>query len=137
MTKAQELANRRERYHNRTEEQKEDRREQDRFFTYKSRREKGIPERKFKKSRGVERMDDAKVPAEAFIEWLKVKLDQRGSIKELSKVTGISDRRLRTLFAGSYSQKGKTYEIKNLSIDFVDDALIKEGSTMLWELGYD
>lgn len=77
-----------------------------------------------------------------FQDWLTERRERYGGIGDLSEVVGIPERQLYTLITGFEMVSGKRRRDGkscmrpklSVSIDVVDRALIREGSTSLWEL---
>lgn len=65
------------------------------------------------------------LPVEPFALWLKAKVIEYGSVLSVAHATGLGDRRIRSILGG---------EQKYVSLDTVDFALVREGSTFLFQL---
>jgi len=92
------------------------------------RRKNGVPYKgPWKKYRDQE---DDRVPREPFANWVIEHCPLTRS--ELAEALGIPDRSLRRIIDGREKTKGKWYEVKTVSVDLVDRALIATGNT--WHL---
>lgn len=70
------------------------------------------------------------VPAQPFRMWLANRV-QEYSVSNVAATLGISQRRVRTIIDGYYWQRGKKYPVKNLTLDFVDNALVAFGDHLM------
>lgn len=68
----------------------------------------------------------SRLPADPFREWLtRDALPRYASIREFCEATGLQERRVFDVVKGRQ---------KNVSLDYVDKAVTRDGSTFLWEL---
>ena len=65
------------------------------------------------------------VPAEPFRQWVRGRLEHYESLREFCEVCGLQERRI-------YELLNKNQ--KRVLIENVDQALVNDGSAMLWEL---
>lgn len=65
------------------------------------------------------------VPAEPFRAWVRSRLDKYESLREFCEVCGLQERRVYDLL---------NKDQKRVLIENVDQALVNDGSAMLWEL---
>lgn len=115
-------------------------REYQRIWTNSQRREQGVPKRNTRKplpaSNGYRSTNntDIKLPLEPFAKW--VLEGYRGSTSQLARAMGVDEARVRRYAKGfSYGSNGKVYLVTDVTINFVDKALVKSGSGLhLWDL---
>lgn len=66
------------------------------------------------------------LPAAPFRTWLLNRV-QEYSIGNVAATLGITQRRVRTIIDGYYIHDGRRYEVKNLTLTFVDRSLVAFG----------
>lgn len=94
----------------------------------KRRREGVKPRGPWKKYRDM----TEKVPVRPFSSWIQETFSSPG---ELARIMGVDEKRIRHIVQEEYTKNGKVYPYKNISVDFVDRALVATGgNTHLSEL---
>lgn len=102
-------------------------REYTRIYSEARRRRLGMPVRKFRnrQPRAVDLEQVTRLPAAPFGVWLREREGEYESRLAMARALGLDDSLLGKLLAGKKS---------GVSIDAVERALVREGSTFLWQL---
>jgi hypothetical protein len=74
------------------------------------------------------------VPREPLVAWMQERVRHYENIQKFALACGVSERWLRRLLNGYEMSNGKVRPVDYVSLDKVDEILINEGSTMLWEI---
>ena len=78
-----------------------------------------------KKSKTEKNKSVSRLPVEPFVLWLKETIPRYGNQEEFCATAEIGTRRVNELLSGRQTR---------VSLELVDRALTREGSSMLWEL---
>jgi hypothetical protein len=76
-----------------------------------------------------------RLPAPPFAQWLRERSAEVGGMRALSGIIGVHEDQIRRLILGHYWSHGKRYEVKNVTLDLPDRALMLDGrGTQLCDL---
>lgn len=100
-------------------------REKARLLAWEARRRRGAVETPKAGPKAPDTEKDLRLDSAVFAQWLKAKQREYGGPEQLALVIGMSPRNVRHYLVREYPR---------VSIDTVDRALIREGTTFLWQL---